>query len=223
MKVLTISDVEVNLLYNPRIRERFTGVDVILSCGDLPYYYLEFILSMLDVPLFYVNGNHHNQMEDGAEGSHRYPWGGYNLNRRVKRDGELLLAGIEGSILYNKGPCQYSQESMWWAVLSLVPGLLLNRLRFGRSLDVLISHAPPRGIQDAADQAHQGVNAFRWLLKVFRPQYHFHGHTHVYRTDLPLETLYCRTRVVNTYGYRVTEIFPGRLRPAESGVLQRGW
>ena len=31
---------------------------LILACGDLPYYYLEYIVGLLDVPLFYVHGNH---------------------------------------------------------------------------------------------------------------------------------------------------------------------
>ena len=108
-------------------------------------------------------------------------------------------------------------------LFALVPGLLLNRLRHGRFLDIFISHAPPRGIQDGTDRAHQGVNAFRWLLQVFRPIYHFHGHTHVYRMDAVLETLFCETRVVNTYGYRVTELFPGLRRLEESGLVLRGW
>ncbi|MGA8924490.1 MAG: hypothetical protein WB682_15225, partial [Candidatus Dormiibacterota bacterium] len=32
--------------------------DVVLSCGDLPFDYLEYLVSRLDVPLLYVPGNH---------------------------------------------------------------------------------------------------------------------------------------------------------------------
>jgi len=38
--------------------DRFGDVELVLSCGDLPYYYLEYIVSMLNVPLLYVHGNH---------------------------------------------------------------------------------------------------------------------------------------------------------------------
>jgi Icc-related predicted phosphoesterase len=223
VKILTVSDVEVNLLYSPRIQERCADVDLILSCGDLPYYYLEYVVSMLDVPLVYVLGNHHNQAEDGITGSHRYPEGGTNLHRRTHREEGLLLAGIEGSLRYNNGAGQYSQSEMWMAVWSLVPGLLLNRLRFGRYLDVLITHAPPWKIQDGADRPHQGVKAFVWLDRVFKPAVHFHGHTHQYRLDARLETAFHETTVVNTFGYRVTELFPGRRLAGQSGLVVRGW
>jgi Icc-related predicted phosphoesterase len=223
VKVLTISDVEVNLLYSPRILERFTDVDLILSCGDLPYYYLEYMVSMLDVPLIFVHGNHHNQDEEGEHGARQAPWGGFNLHRRVHRAEGLLMAGIEGSLRYNNGPGQYSQSEMWMAAWALIPGLLLNRLRFGRYLDVLISHAPPWGIQDAKDRPHQGAKAFLWLDRVFKPAYHFHGHTHLYRMDAVMDTKFHQTHIVNTYGYRVTELFPGRREVGQTGLVMRGW
>lgn len=223
MKILTVSDVQVNLLYSPRVQDRFADVDLIVSCGDLPYYYLEYIISMLDVPLVYVFGNHHNQEEHSSAGTRSFPWGGINLHRRVERIDGLLLAGIEGSLRYNDGPRQYSQGEMWRAVFSLAPALMVNRLRFGRYLDVFVSHVPPWQIHDATDQPHRGARAFRWLLSVFRPTYHIHGHTHLYRLDSVTETVFRQTRVVNSYGYRVIELFPGRRMPGESGILLRGW
>ncbi|MBN1298348.1 MAG: metallophosphoesterase [Actinobacteria bacterium] len=58
MKILIISDKVVEHIYSPTIEERFKDIDFIISCGDLPCYYLEFIVSMLTKPLFYVMGNH---------------------------------------------------------------------------------------------------------------------------------------------------------------------
>jgi len=69
-----------------------------------------------------------------------------------------------------------------------------------------MSHASPWGIHDQADYAHQGVKAFRWLLDRFQPDYHLHGHIHVYRPDMTIETQYGRTKVVNAYGYRKIEL-----------------
>ena len=111
---------------------------------------------------------------------------------------------------YNNGPYQYSQSQMWSLVWSLVPGLLLNRARYGRYLDIFVSHAPPWGIQDSEDRPHQGIRAFRWLLGAFKPSIHLHGHTHVYRSDTPTETDYRGTRVINTYGYRQVQLAPGK-------------
>ncbi|HVN56147.1 MAG TPA: hypothetical protein VMT46_17580, partial [Anaerolineaceae bacterium] len=47
---------------------------------------------------------------------------------------------------------------------------------------------------------------FRWLIRVFHPAYHLHGHIHIYRNDTPRETLVDQTWVINTYGYRETLI-----------------
>ena len=40
------------------LRRQYGDVDLLISCGDMPSVYLEFITSVLNVPLFYVRGNH---------------------------------------------------------------------------------------------------------------------------------------------------------------------
>jgi Icc-related predicted phosphoesterase len=210
VKILTVSDVELGILYSPHITERFHDIDLVLSCGDLPYFYIEYILSMLDVPVYFVRGNHHGQVEESASGPRYAPMGAIDLHRRLRKsESGLLLAGIEGSVRYNNKPNQYTQSEMWLMVWSLVPGLIANKIIHGRFLDVFISHAPPWGIQDADDPPHRGIKAFLWLDRVFKPAFHFHGHTHVYRSDTVTETLYRQTRVINTYGYRTTDVIPG--------------
>ena len=52
------------------------------------------------------------------------------------------------------------------------------------------------------DLPHHGIKAFRWLIKVFKPTYHLHGHIHVYRNDISTITEFGETQVVNCYGYR---------------------
>jgi uncharacterized protein len=207
MKILAVSDLEIPVLYSPHILERFRDVDLIIGCGDISYSYQEYIQSMLNRPLYYVRGNHASLEEFGVGRSLREPLGGVDLHRRTvwDREHDLLLAGIEGSVLYNYGRNQYSQLEMWSLVLRLVPRLLLNKARFGRCLDIFVSHAPPWHIHDKEDRPHQGIKAFRWLIDVFRPAYHLHGHIHVYRQDEVVETLVKNTRVVNAYGYKVIE------------------
>jgi hypothetical protein len=213
MKILSVSDTEISFLYSPTIKQRFGDVDLIISCGDLPYYYLEFMISMLDVPLYYVRGNHSNKVEFTSAGERKSPWGGIDIHRKIKQDSSgLLMAGIEGSIRYNYGPQQYTQIEMWTMVLMLTPGLILNKMRYGRFLDVFVTHSPPWKIHDCDDRPHIGIKAFRWFLQVFKPVYHLHGHIHVYRQDTITETVVGSTRVLNSYGYRELMINPDLLK-----------
>jgi hypothetical protein len=216
MKLLTLSDIELPQIYSHKIKDRFGDVELAISCGDLSYYYLEYIISSLDIPLYFVRGNHAKDVEYGCAGPRKAPWGANDLHRRVVRDPKtgLLIAGIEGSLRYNDGDHQYSQAQMWLMVLGLVPALLLNKLLYGRFLDIFISHSPPWGIHDQNDRAHRGVKAFKWLIKTFQPTYHLHGHIHVYTPGTVTETKVGKTNVFNTYGYR-------KISLAEQSQLQK--
>jgi Icc-related predicted phosphoesterase len=202
MNILAVSDEIVSLIYSPTVRRRFSDADLIISCGDLPYYYQDYMVSLLDIPLFFVHGNHDAEVEYNILGRKKQPGGGTDLHRNSVNYEGLLMSGVEGCIRYRRGPFQYTQGEMWWHVLSLVPDLLVNRFLYGRFLDIFVSHAPPRGIHDQTDLPHHGVNAFRWLIDVFQPVYHLHGHIHVYRPEAVTETQVGKTRVVNSYGYR---------------------
>jgi len=206
MKILGISDNEVNVLYSPQISKRFEDVDLILSCGDLPFFYLDYIITMLNKPFYYVRGNHYYGPDPTVDPKQQSMWNHTNLNCRVVEEKGLLIAGIEGSVRYNRGPYQYTQDEMWTHVFNLVPQLLINRVRTERYLDIFISHAPPWGIHDKNDLPHHGIKAFRWLIKVFKPRLHLHGHIHLYSQDAPRETRVDKTRVVNVYSYRVIDL-----------------
>ena len=62
--------------------------------------------------------------------------------------------------------------------------------------------AGPSDIHDLPDLCHRGFNVFRWFLRTFRPQYHLHGHIHVYDNRTVTKTGFCDTVVLNTYPYR---------------------
>lgn len=219
MKILAISDVELGFIYNPQIAERFSDIDLVISCGDLPYYYLEFVVSMLNVPLYYVRGNHSSDVEVTTAGDRNSPWGAIDLHqRRIEDDTGLLLAGIEGSLRYNLGHHQYTQEQMWGKVLRLVPGLLINKIRKGRYLDIFVTHAPPFKIQDMDDLPHRGIKAFRWLINVFQPTLHLHGHVHLYRHSAIFHTQVNQSTVLNAYGYREIEVMLPRNRQERMGL-----
>ena len=209
MKILTVSDRVDELVYGAAITRLFGDVDLVLGCGDLPHYYLEFIVTMMGGPLFYVIGNHANAVKTryGPRSEWEYPGGCENIDGRIVRYKRLLVAGLEGSMRYNRNPdFQYTDREMARKVWQLVPGMLVNKLLYGRYLDILITHAPPRGVHDESDRCHQGFGAFLFLMDRFRPRYLVHGHVHIYSPRQPVESVYGRTRVINTYGYRTLEI-----------------
>ena len=206
MKILAVSDVVDSLIYSPRLRDLYGDAEIVLGCGDLPYYYLEYIVSALDKPVFYVRGNHAQVVEYTEAGNRSHPYGAVDLHQRVVNHQGVLMAGVEGSLRYRKGDYQYTQSEMWWHVFGLVPGLIANRVRYGRYLDIFITHAPPWGVHDQTDLPHQGIKAFLWLLRVFRPEYHFHGHIHVYRPDTVVKTWYANTWVINAFGHKAYQL-----------------
>ncbi len=208
MKTLFVSDKVVEYLYSPRIVERYKDVELIVGCGDLPYYYLEFILSMLNVPLLYVHGNHDPEREYLSDGSFIMgPAGGLNLHRRVHKEKNLLLVGLEGSIRYKRDVCfQYTQQEMWLNVMSLIPRLWVNKLLYGRYIDVVVAHSPPYGIHNGEDRIHVGFRAFLWFCKTFKPRYLIHGHRHIYNPNEITTTQYMETKVINIYPYKVVDL-----------------
>lgn len=215
MKILTVSDRVEEVIHSAAIKRLFGDVDLVLSCGDLPYYYLEFITTMLGGPLFYVIGNHGNAVKHlyNPRQQWEYPGGCENIDGRVVQYKGLLIAGLEGSMRYNNNPYfQYTEREMAWKVWGLAPSLMLNKLLYKRYLDILITHAPPQGIHDRSDLCHSGFRAFVTFMDRFRPRYLIHGHVHVYSPDDTVETIYRSTRVINAYGYRTLEIDEGSLR-----------
>jgi Icc-related predicted phosphoesterase len=218
IRVLSVSDRIEELIYSPNIRNRFTDVEFVISCGDLPHFYVEYIVSTLDKPVFYVRGNHTKKLEYAESGPRAAPLGAIDLHRRVYDHAGVLLAGVEGSIRYKPGPYQYTQQQMWFHVFSLIPGMISNRIRTGRFLDIFVTHASPWGINDADDWPHQGIKAFRWLIEVFSPRYHLHGHIHLYGPDAERIVKHRNTEVINTYGYRNNLFFLPSYRKNYRGV-----
>jgi len=215
MKILTVSDKVEQIIYSPAIKRLYGDVDLVLGCGDLPFYYLEFIVTMLGGPLFYVIGNHGNAVRKqyAVQEEWQYPGGCENIDGRVLRYRKLLIAGLEGSMRYNQNPhFQYTEREMAWKAWRLVPSLMFNRMFHGRYLDILITHAPPFGIHDREDRCHQGFRAFLTFMERFRPSYLVHGHVHVYNPSEITETTYRHTRILNTYGHRTLEIDEGQLK-----------
>jgi uncharacterized protein len=208
MRLLTVSDEVVPVIYSLGIRDRFSNVAGVLGCGDLPYYYLEFLVTTLAVPCFYVFGNHDTPEQTERGEIIREPRGCTSLEGRSVRFQGLIMAGLGGCLRYNKSDSpQFTEFQMMIRLWRLAPRLVLNQLRFGRCVDIFLTHAPPLGIHNGPDRPHHGFKAFLQAMNLFRPRYLIHGHIHQsYGFSPTTETRYRDTHVINTAGYRILEV-----------------
>ena len=214
MKVLCIADHVDPFIYSANLKSRFADVDIVLSAGDLTFEYYDFIVSTLNKPLLFVFGNHHLEgrgqaVRDPFEESVP-PWqrgmGATCLEGRVMRVKGLIVAGLGGSIWYNGGENQYTNLTMFLAILRLLPGMLWHRVVHGRFLDVLLTHAPPYGINDLPDPCHTGFRVFLWFMRHFHPRYLVHGHVHLYDRNAVREVKYGTTMVINAYDHTLLKL-----------------
>lgn len=208
VNVLALSDQVLPHLYSTNVRQTYAGLDLLIGCGDLPFYYLDFLVSMLDVPLVYVRGNHDTTPQYTIDGRvlHDVP-GGLNIHGRVVHVKGLWIAGLEGSMRYRPAaPLMYTESEMRAEIAPILPRLVWNRLITGRGADVLVTHSPPYDIHDRPDRAHTGFRVFHWLMSWFRPRFLLHGHVHLYRRDVPRVTRFEDTLVINVYPYRLLNL-----------------
>ena len=218
VRVLAVSD-EVNdaLLADPAV---VRGVQLILACGDLPFEYLGALMSVLDVPLVFVPGNHDPDVS-GYRSSRagltlkaglpaRPPWpdGALNADGRIVDVAGLRLAGLGGCGRYSDGPNQYTDRQQARRAQALRSRAWWRRKLDGGRLDVLLTHAPPRGAGDGDDPPHRGFKALPGLVAALQPAALLHGHVHPYGTLVRPGRL-GRTAVCNVTGWHLLEIKPG--------------
>ena len=207
MKILVLSDKVEDIIYSNSISERFGDIDFVISCGDLPKYYLEFVVSSLNKPLFYVLGNHDRSniyTENGLECG--LPEGCINIDGRLVLYKGILMMGLEGSMFYSGGAFQYSERQMAFKAFKLCPKIFFNKLFFRRNIKIIVTHAPPCKIHDRSDLCHRGFKVFVKLIKKYRPEFFLHGHVHTYNVNRKNITYAGSTKVINCYGHRLIEV-----------------
>lgn len=210
--VLAVTDEIDPRIHSSTVRERLGHVAFVIGCGDLPTGYLEFLADALNKPVYFVLGNHADELRRGAgRNDARKPLGAIDLGGRVIRDPQsgLILAGIPGSPRYGeREPAQYAEWEIWLMIARMAPQLFWNRWRYGRALDVLVTHAPPRHVGDREDHAHHGYEALRSFLRTFRPPVQLHGHIHLYDRSVPSVHQFEQTQVMNVFPYKVVDLAP---------------
>jgi Icc-related predicted phosphoesterase len=216
-RILAIADEKTRSLTVAKIRD--IAPDVVVSCGDLPFKYVEYVADAANKPFLYVPGNHDPELKRDPQTRFRDPrfeqdWddevgpqGGCNLDGNIIEEGGLTFAGLGGSIRYRPGANKYTERQMEWRVRRLEAKRQLRRLRGRRKIDVFVAHSPPRNLGDMPDTAHRGFASFIGLLERLEPQVMLHGHIHPHGFQKPDRT-HRATTLINVVPYRVVEVQP---------------
>ncbi|HEU5108711.1 MAG TPA: metallophosphoesterase, partial [Micromonosporaceae bacterium] len=133
------------------------------------------------------------------------PAGATNADGTVVDVAGLRIAGLGGSIRYNDGPNQWTEDQQARRARKVARVAARRRRRDGRGVDVLLTHSPARDVGDAAAPAHRGFACLHDAVHRMRPKLLLHGHIHPYGTQVPDRRL-GETLVVNTVGFRILEI-----------------
>ena len=196
MKILCIADEELNAFWDYYVPGRLKEYDLILSSGDLKAAYLSFIVTMARAPVMYVHGNH----DTGYAVTE--PEGCDSIDGEMVEYRGLRILGLGGCLWYRPGDHQYSEKEMRRCIRKL----RWKIAKYG-GVDIVVTHAPPRGVGDGEDRAHQGFECFLELMDTYRPRYLLHGHVHLsYGRDRTREREYQDTKVINVCEKYVLEI-----------------
>lgn len=196
MRILLLADQAEPTLWENLNRKKLEGVDLVLSCGDLPAEYLSFLTCFTYAPILYVHGNHDGRYEK------KPPEGCICIEDTVYVHEGVRILGLGGCMRYSQGAHQYTERQMRKRV---------NRLRFrlwkSKGFDILLTHAPAYQLGDDSDLAHRGFETFLHLIDKYNPRLMAHGHVHQsYRFDFKRIRQRGQTQVINACGHHIVEL-----------------
>ena len=127
MKILLLADRAEPMLWEHLDRRRLEGIDLVLSCGDLPSEYLSFLTCFTHAPILYIHGNHDGKYEK------KPPEGCICIEDTIYVHKGVRILGLGGCMRYNLGPHQYTDKQMMRRI---------KRLRFklwrSKGVDILL-------------------------------------------------------------------------------------
>lgn len=195
MKILAVADVESRFFYDYYTPGKLREFDLILACGDLGVSYLEFLVTMARCPLLYVHGNH-------DEAFRREPEGCICIDDKIFEYQGIRIMGLGGAYRYRKGKYMYTERQMERRIQRL-----WLRLHLRKGVDILVTHAPARYINDFDSLSHRGFECFGHFLDQYQPKVFVHGHIHKsYGINIPQKTEHSGTMIINAYNYCIFEI-----------------
>ncbi len=176
VRILAVSDEPDPSLDSPATREGLGKLDMIIGAGDLQPEYLAFVSDAFHAPLRYVRGNH----DVGSAWTHteRTLLPEPMPEATVVSEAGLSLIGFSGSPVYSHRGLEVSATRMWSRAIR---GWIRAR---GREPILIVSHTPPRDVNDDDDLTHRGFTSFRWLADRLRAPLWLHGHTALVRRGL---------------------------------------
>ena len=191
MKILAVADTEAKYYYDYYQPGKLREFDLILACGDLHRAYLEFLVTMSGCPVLYVRGNHDDSFAENP------PEGCVCVEDQIYVHEGIRILGLGGSYRYRDGENMYTERQMRGRIRRLAFQLWRHK-----GFDILLTHAPARGINDFDSRAHRGFACFVELLDKYKPRYFVHGHIHKnYGTRVPQRTRRNETMIINAFEY----------------------
>ena len=195
MRILAVSDKASPSLYDHYSPGKLDGFDLILGCGDLSEDYLEYLMTMADCPLVYVHGNH-------DENHKKTPLGCICADDKVVKVAGLRILGLGGSFRYREGKYMYTERQMKRRIRRRKLSIKRHK-----GIDILLTHAPARHLNDLDTIPHRGFECFHKLLDRYKPMLFVHGHVHRdYNHNIPQRTIHNGILVVNAYDYAVIDL-----------------
>lgn len=192
MKILVVGDAESKYLWDFFDEKKLKDVKLIISTGDLNSKFLTYLVTMLNVPLLYVHGNHDTGYLNSP------PEGCDNIEDKLIIYKDLRIVGLGGSFRYKPGPFQFTEKEMRKRVKKLRRKLWVNK-----GFDILVSHAPAYGLGDGQDLCHKGFESLKDLIEKYKPKYFLHGHQHLNYGTQPRIIKYNDTTIINSYQYHI--------------------
>jgi hypothetical protein len=205
IRLLAVSDAPDPALEHEVNRQAIGQLDGIVGCGDLEPSYLGFLADAFHVPVAFVRGNH----DRGGRWRATAPEAPTAMaSGRLTELGDVTIAPFSWPGLRSDQVALRDERGAWWDVFRAARQLVLRRLRREGGPVLFVSHAPPRGVGDAAtDPYHRGYVAYRWLLNRLRPPLWLHGHTTI-ATVTDWRDACGPTTVANVTGSVVVELVP---------------
>lgn len=105
---------------------------------------------------------------------------------------EVSVLAVQGCVRYkqDRDDVLFTQEQ-YSAVIDTIP-----------AADLVITHCPPAGINDAEDPAHVGIFALRRWVDRYHPRWLLHGHTY----ENPARSHRGDTEVIYVHGHAVVDL-----------------
>lgn len=182
MKTLVIADKRPHIDILQVVQQE--GIELVITLGDLTREDLLPLERITAIPKIGVYGNHDS-------GMYMSELGIWDMHLKTWEYKGLTFGGFQGCVRYKENPeaIMYTQEE----ATQMMAGF--------PSVDVFLSHCPPRGINDEEEIAHQGFDGLRQYLDRNQPKVWLHGHT--YPTEDSLVKQAGTTRIEYVSGYSI--------------------